>query len=112
MIRRIVGWVVLVPLCLALVVFALANPQSVQVRFNPFGPAPSPDSGVPFFVVLYGVLLLGVILGGIATWFAQSAHRRDERNWRREAERLRRDLEDARRTPAAPAVTVDDLVKS
>jgi uncharacterized integral membrane protein len=110
MIRRIVGWVVLVPLCLALVVFALLNTQPVQVRFNPFGPRP--DSDVPCFVVIYGVLLLGVILGGIATWFAQSVHRRDERNWRREAERLRRDLEESRRTPSLPAATVDDLVKS
>jgi uncharacterized integral membrane protein len=112
MIRRIVGWVVLVPLCLALVVFALINTDNVQVRFNPFGPKPDANTGLPLFVVFYGVLLLGVILGGIATWFAQSAHRRDERNWRREAERLRRDLEDARRTPSVPAVTVDDLVKS
>ena len=38
MIRRIVGWFVLVPLCAALIVFALANRQLVVVNFNPFAP--------------------------------------------------------------------------
>ncbi len=83
MIKRIVGWVVLVPLCLVLIVFALANRQLVIVNFNPFVPADalrSPGVGVPLFLVLFGVLLIGVVLGGIATWFAQGQHRRDERD--------------------------------
>ena len=82
MLRRIVGWVVLVPLCLVLVVFALANRQLVVVNFNPFVPSEAlttPGVGVPLFLVLFTVLLFGVVLGGIATWFAQGQHRRDER---------------------------------
>ena len=38
MVNRIVGWVVLVPLCLGLIVFALANRHFVVVNFNPFAP--------------------------------------------------------------------------
>ena len=75
MIRYIVGWVVLVPLCLVLIVFALANRQLVVVNFNPLVPSESlttPGVGVPLFLVLFTVLLMGVVLGGIATWFAQS----------------------------------------
>ena len=37
------------------------------------------------------------MLGGIATWFAQAPHRREERHYRRETERLHRELEVARR---------------
>jgi hypothetical protein len=112
MIRRIVGWVVLVPLCLVLIVFALANRQLVVVNFNPIVPSGAldqPGVGVPLFLVLFTVLLFGVVLGGVATWFAQAPHRRDERTWRREAERLNREVDAIRRSPALPSV--DDLAK-
>ncbi len=113
MLRRIVGWVVLVPLCLVLVVFALANRQLVVVNFNPLVPSESlatPGVGVPLFLVLFTVLLVGVVLGGVATWFAQSHHRRDMRSYRRETERLSREVDAMRRSPALPVV--DDLAKS
>jgi len=112
MIRRIVGWIVLVPLCAVLIVFALANRQLVVVNFNPFVPSEAlttPGVGVPLFLVLFGVLLFGVVAGGIATWFAQSSHRRDERAYRREAERLTRELDVVRRAPSLPAI--DELAK-
>src|ERR1700749_1946861 len=102
MIRRIVGWVVLVPLCLVLVVFALANRQLVVVNFNPLVPSEAlttPGVGVPLFLVLFTVLLVGVVLGGIATWFAQGRPRREERNWRRETERMSREVDPIRRSP-------------
>lgn len=113
MIGRVVGWFVLVPLCAVLIVFALANRQPVTVNFNPFT-APSgtadPALGVPLFLVIFGVLLVGVILGGIATWFAQGQHRRDERLFRRENERLHRELDAAHRAPANQALlNVDEL---
>ena len=113
MLRRIVGWVVLVPLCIVLIVFALANRQLVVVNFNPFVPSEAlstPGVGVPFFLVLFTVLLLGVVLGGIATWFAQSHHRRDERSYRRETERLSREVDAMRRSPGR--IGVDELAKS
>ena len=118
MLRRIVGWIVLVPLSVVLIVFALANRQLTVVNFNPFV-APdalaSPGAGVPLFLVIFGFLLLGVVLGGIASWFAASEVRRDRRRWRRETERLGRELDHARRSGAPPLRTltsreVDDLV--
>jgi len=112
MVKRIVGWVVLVPLCAVLVIFALANRQLVAVNFNPFAAVPvlEPGTGVPMFLVMFGVLLVGVLLGGIATWFAQGQHRRDERAFRRENERLHRELDAAHRAPANQALlNVDEL---
>ncbi len=100
MVRRIVGWVVLVPLSVALIVFALANRQFVILNFNPFVPVEqlsAPGYGVPLFVVLYVVLLIGVLLGGVATWFAQSTHRQRERHWRREAHSLTAEVEALRK---------------
>src|SRR5690606_12982008 len=110
MVKRIVGWVVLVPLCAVLIVFALANRQLVVVNFNPFTSATDPTSpgvGVPMFLVIFGLLLVGVLLGGIATWFAQSHHRRAARTLRREDERSPRELAAAHRAPATqPRLTV------
>ena len=82
MVKRIVGWFVLVPLCAVLIAFALANRQLVIVNFNPMASADAltaPGIGVPLFLVMFAMLLLGILLGGIATWFAQGSHRRDER---------------------------------
>jgi uncharacterized integral membrane protein len=98
-----VGWFVLVPLCVVLIVFALANRQLVVVNFNPVAPVDTltaPGYGVPLFLVIYGVLLIGVLLGGVATWFAQSHHRQEKRHWRRESEKLSVDLAAARRAPS------------
>lgn len=99
MIKRIAGWVVLVPLSLALIVFALANRQLVVVNFNPMigtETLAAPSFGVPLFLVVYAVLLCGVVLGGIATWFAAGRSRQERRHWRREAERLGRELQTTR----------------
>jgi uncharacterized integral membrane protein len=112
MLIRMVGWLVLVPLCGAITIFALANRQLVSVNFNPFTSLtePSPGTGVPLFLVLFGVLLVGVVLGGIATWFAQGQHRRDEKAFKRENERLHRELDAAHRAPANQALlNVDEL---
>lgn len=118
MVNKIVGWVVLVPLCLGLIVLALANTQLVAVNFNPFAPgdgAVTPGYGVPMFVVLYVVLLVGVLLGGTATWFAQGQHRRREKHWRREAHMLNGELEKLRRNQglagSGPLAEVDDLLE-
>src|SRR5690606_26558740 len=118
MVNKIVGWLVLVPLCALLVAFALANRQLVSVNINPFVPpvgAAAAGYGVPLFVVLYVVLLVGVLLGGIASWFAQGPHRRRERHWRREAQQLSQELDLRRRqasqSPSAPLSDVDDILE-
>ena len=115
MLNRIVGWFVLVPLCAALIVFALANRQQVMLNFNPLAPsegAAASGTGVPLFFVIFGVLLVGVLLGGIATWFAQGPHRREERHYKRETERLHRELEVARRAPEnSLALSPDDFAR-
>jgi uncharacterized integral membrane protein len=115
MLKRIVGWFVLVPLCAVLIVFALANRQPVILNFNPLAPSEgvvTAGAGVPLFLVIFGVLLVGVLLGGIATWFAQGPHRRDERHYKRETERLHRELEVARRAPDnSLALSPDDFAR-
>ncbi len=111
--KRIIGWLVLVPLCAIVLVFALANRHTVPVNFNPLVSvaADTPGYGVPLFLLVYAVLFFGIALGGIAVWWTQGAHRRAERRLARENQRLRTELEAARRAPARepdPAIAATD----
>lgn len=100
MIKRIVGWFVLVPLCAVLVVFALANRHAVSLRFDPLSPeTPAvPPLDVPLFVVIYGMLFLGIVFGGTAAWFAQGRNRQVKRRLKRENDKLTQELTAARQT--------------
>jgi len=117
MVKRIIGWFVLVPLCAILVVFALANRHMVSVRFDPMSPETPllPHAQVPLFIVIYGMLTLGVILGGIAVWFAQGRYRKERRRFRKEAEKLSGELVAARkaargRSQGAALLSADDIL--
>ena len=90
MIRKIVAIVILVPLALLIVLFAVANRAPVTVSLDPFSSQPPMFSATsPLFVVLLVVLVAGVIVGGAAAWMRQS-------KWRRRARRLAADLKAAR----------------
>ena len=77
--RKFFSGVVLIPLGLIFIVFAVANRHPVTVSFDPFKSTdPSVALTLPLFVVIIAVAILGVAAGGIATWFRQ-------RHWRRAA---------------------------
>ena len=107
MFKRLVSWFILVPLSLVLVIFALANRQAVTVNFDPL-PLQTPLLGsieVPLFVVIYGVLIAGIVLGGFAAWFAQRGQRRQKRLWRREARTLEKQRKNIERPEGAASKT-------
>jgi uncharacterized integral membrane protein len=84
---------VIVPLALIAVAFAVANRQGVTVSFDPFATdVPAFALSGPLFVVLIITVVTGVILGGIATWFGQGRYRRATRLARREADDLRNEI--------------------
>jgi uncharacterized integral membrane protein len=95
---RFLKFIVIAPIAILLLVFAFANRQVVTVSFDPFeaGDVPAFVLQGPLFIVLILTAALGVIAGGVATWFAQGKHRRAARASRAEAEKLRADLEQAR----------------
>ena len=88
--RKFFTALVLVPLGLVFVVFAVANRHSVTVSFDPFNSTdPSVGFTLPLFVVIIAVAIVGVLAGGSATWFRQ-------RHWRRAARRHEADAREAR----------------
>src|SRR5476649_1916857 len=103
--RKFFTAVVLIPLGLIFVVFAVANRHLVTVSFDPFNSTdPAVAVTLPLFAVIIAVAILGVVAGGSATWFRQRHWRRAARQHEADARQARAQLADLRAT-AAPART-------
>jgi uncharacterized integral membrane protein len=100
--RKFFKALVLIPLGLLFVVFAVANRHLVTVSFDPFNSTdPSLAITLPLFVVLIVVAIAGVVAGGTATWFRQRHWRRAARRHEADARRTREQLADMRTAAAA-----------
>ena len=86
MTRKIVTFLILLPLAIVLIVLSVANRDSVTLALNPFQPSDSVLSfSAPFFVFLFLAFMLGMIVGSLATWFKQGKYRKKARTEAREA---------------------------
>jgi uncharacterized integral membrane protein len=95
--RKFFTAVVLIPLGVVFVVFAVANRHLVTVSFDPFNSTdPSMAVSLPLFVVIIGVAILGVLAGGSAAWFRQRRWRRAARQHEADARQARAQLADLR----------------
>ena len=99
--RKLILALVVVPLGVILVALAVVNRQPVELILNPFGGAePNVSLQAPLFLLMLGAFAVGLIAGGIATWFGQGKWRRsakvearEARQWRRQVDRLEKELE-------------------
>ena len=100
--RKFLTAVVLIPLGLIFIVFAVANRHLVTVSFDPFNSTdPSIAVTLPLFVVIIAVAILGVAAGGTATWFRQRHWRRAARRHEADAQQARAELADLRASAAS-----------
>src|SRR3954447_19491830 len=106
--RQFFKALVLLPVAIVAVLFAVANRGPVLISFDPFsGRAPEFSATVPLYAALFAALALGVVIGGTAAWLVQAKHRRARREHQREAHRLRVEAERlrARTTSQVPALS-------
>jgi uncharacterized integral membrane protein len=76
MIGKIVRALILIPLALILVSFAVANRQTVTVSFDPFDRVdPAFSVALPLYVLILALVIAGVVLGGVAAWLRQGKWR-------------------------------------
>jgi uncharacterized integral membrane protein len=88
--RKLLAYVIVLPLFVVFVVFAVANRHDVTVSFDPFNAAdPALALTMPLFAVIIVAAALGVLAGGCITWIGQ-------RRWRRAARQHRADAQAAR----------------
>jgi uncharacterized integral membrane protein len=110
--RKFFAIVVLVPLAVVLVMFAVANRAPVTVSFDPFNSAaPAFALTMPLFVLIFFLVGLGVLAGGIAAWLRQHKWRVRARQAEAEARDLRARLEaqrlEAGRPPGQAPVSLE-----
>jgi hypothetical protein len=99
MLHRIIRFVVILPIVAVLAAVGLANTQDVRLALDPFRPDdPALSLVLPFYAWLLAALILGVLIGGMATWASQAHWRRsavrsemETQRWKAEADRLGRD---------------------
>jgi uncharacterized integral membrane protein len=101
--RKFFTALVVIPLGLIFIVFAVANRHWVTVSFDPFDSVnPAVAVSMPLFVVIVVAAILGVAAGGSATWFRQRRWRRAARQHEADARRARAEMTELR---AAAAVS-------
>jgi uncharacterized integral membrane protein len=107
--RKFFTGLVLIPLGLIFIVFAVANRHLVTVSFDPFNSTdPAVAVTLPLFVVIIAVAMVGVVAGGCATWFRQRHWRRAARQHEADARAVRAQLAELR-VGATPPSRYDPL---
>jgi uncharacterized integral membrane protein len=106
--RRFLNAIIWIPLGVIFVVFAVANRHMVTVSFDPFN-SNDPALGItlPLFAVIIVVAILGVMAGGLATWFGQRRWRRAARRHEADASDIRAQLADLRASIASQRRDLD-----
>jgi uncharacterized integral membrane protein len=95
LLRKIVAAVILVPLAVIIIAFAMANRANVTVSFDPFAAAePAASVTLPLFALVILLLILGVVIGGVASRLRHG-------KWRGTARRVERELQQLRGKLAA-----------
>ncbi|WP_284179374.1 LapA family protein [Rhabdaerophilum sp. SD176] len=86
---RLLKFLLLLPVAILLVLFGVANRQIVSLVIDPLSPpAEALRVSVPLFLFFFGTLAVGAVIGSMVTWLAQGRHRKAERQFRRERDRL------------------------
>jgi hypothetical protein len=100
--------IVLIPVVLAGVGFALANREPASISFDLFeqGVLPYQTAPLPLWAILLVAMAFGVVLGGGAVWWSQRRHRRAASRERAVARDLRREVEALRAAPSSTSVAL------
>jgi uncharacterized integral membrane protein len=86
---RLLKFLLLAPVAILLVMFGVANRQSVTLLLDPLTrDGTGPSITLPLFLFFFAVLTAGIVIGYVAAWFAQGKHRKAERHLKRECDRL------------------------
>jgi uncharacterized integral membrane protein len=86
MIRKVLGFAILLPLAVVIVALAVANRGSVAISLDPLSPAnPAYVLHLPLYLLVFLLVIVGVLIGGVAAWVKQG-------RWRRRARRLETQL--------------------
>lgn len=103
MLARLIVVLILIPVAVVLIALTVANRDIAAFTLDPFNPGnPALTFQAPLFVFLYLSLLIGLVLGGAATWFTQRKHRKRARSYSKQVSALAKsNAETATKTPGS-----------
>lgn len=88
---------------LVVIFLSIANRHDVTLSFDPFSQAtPEIALTIPLFLVVFGAVALGVLIGGVAAWWAQHGKRKELRRSRKEIKELKAELDKVRSDALRP----------
>lgn len=88
--RKFLKALVLIPLAIVILAFAVANREQVKFTLDPLGIADGALTfNAPLFALAFAILIVGVVVGGVAAWLRQSHWRRAARQHEAQARQLR-----------------------
>jgi uncharacterized integral membrane protein len=103
--RKFVAIAILLPLAIVIVMFAVANREIITVSFDPFDAAqPALALKMPLFLLIFALVAVGVVVGGIAAWLKQHKWRMRARRAEAEARELRARLDTEQPRRNVPAL--------
>ena len=108
MLRKIVAALILVPLAVVIIAFAVANRQIVTVSLDPFSASdPAAAMALPLFALIMLLLIVGVLIGGMAAWLRQGKWRTAARRLERQVEGLRKKVDALEGMERGPTIVPD-----
>ena len=85
--KKIISWIIGLPIAVVLIAFALANRSFVNVSFDPLSTdAPWFSISLPVWALLFAGIFLGLVIGWVASWINQG-------KWRKAAREARSNLD-------------------
>ena len=105
--------VIMMPLGIVLATLMVINRHPVGFVYNPFVAREFAQKiELPFYFYLLGALIIGTMIGGMATWFGQGRWRkaarkrsREARDMRKKADELMQQVEMSKKVNAVPQLT-------
>ncbi|MDE2383999.1 MAG: DUF1049 domain-containing protein [Alphaproteobacteria bacterium] len=99
--RRILRWIVGIPIFIIVMGFAVANRQWTQLSLDPFNQAtPALAITLPLWIMAFIGIFIGMLTGWFFCWRAQGKWRRLARERQREIARLQDEIALAQQGPA------------
>ncbi|MFW2541442.1 LapA family protein [Primorskyibacter sp. 2E107] len=96
---RYIRYALLAALAIVLVTLALANRQAVTLNTLPAGLRAFPGAGafdytveLPLFIVIFGGIVAGLLIGFVWEWFREHKHRAEASRKKTEVKKLEREL--------------------
>ena len=103
---RVLAWLVMLPIAVAVIVFSVSNRETTTVDFWPFAFTLT----LPLFSIVMSSVLVGFCLGGLTAWLSGSSGRRRSKRLGRDLAAAEREIASLRQREPSPegSYTPDD----